>query len=578
MNPLLAEYHVDALDGLGSLYWTKEIFDNLSPIYGSTYPDILGGVGVTFEVGSSRGLVQESDAGDVTFRSTIRKHLHTGIATVRAGVSEKERLFEYQKEFFQSALEQADDQSVRAYVFGDENDETLTRKFLDLLLKHRLEVYELSEDLEQNGTTFRAGNGYLVPTDQVNYRIVHDIFEANTSYPDSVFYDITAWSLVHGYGIEYEELASGNYTDYSGPQVSELPEHDGEVKGGTSDYAYLLEWSDYNAPPALYHLIDKGVTARTAHKPFTAPTAEGNREFGYGSIAVAVQEQEDLSPEALQTLLAETAEKYDVNFHAVETGYTTSGIDLGSTNMQVVEKPKAALVFGAGTSAYEAGEAWFALNKHLGLGVTKLKKDQLPGTSLDRYNTLIMVDGNYGDWDEDTVSRIKGWVQDGGVLIADEGAAEWAVEKELVSEDLLAEDTDTSEILERHDYEEQADRRRSESIPGVILEADIDPSHPIAFGVPDRQQLFIKDNDTHFKQSKNAFGTVAQYTDEPFVGGHLIEENNERVRNTAAIIARSEGSGNVILFSENPNFRSYWHTTSRLFLNAVLFGRNIRVY
>src|SRR5699024_6259018 len=86
MSPLIAKYQVDALDDLGALYWTKEVFDNISPIYGSTYPDILGGVGSTFEVGSSRGLVQESNAGEVSFRSTIRKHLHTGIATVRAAV------------------------------------------------------------------------------------------------------------------------------------------------------------------------------------------------------------------------------------------------------------------------------------------------------------------------------------------------------------------------------------------------------------------------------------------------------------------------------------------------------------
>src|SRR5699024_4552551 len=31
MSPLIAKYQVDALDNLGALYWTKEVFDNISP-------------------------------------------------------------------------------------------------------------------------------------------------------------------------------------------------------------------------------------------------------------------------------------------------------------------------------------------------------------------------------------------------------------------------------------------------------------------------------------------------------------------------------------------------------------------
>jgi len=56
-NVTLAKYHAQALDSLGSLYYTREVFDNFSPVYGSTYPDFHGGVGVTVEQASSRGLV-----------------------------------------------------------------------------------------------------------------------------------------------------------------------------------------------------------------------------------------------------------------------------------------------------------------------------------------------------------------------------------------------------------------------------------------------------------------------------------------------------------------------------------------
>ncbi len=574
MNPLIAQYQTEALDELGSLYWTKEIFDNISPIYGSTYPDMLGGVGSTFEVGSSRGLVQESSSGKVTFRSTIRRHLTTGIATVRAAVAEKQKLFEYQRDFFESAVEQAEEQPISAYVFGDANDRTLTNKFLDLIQTHRLDVYSLNQDLEVGGKQFEEGSAYILPTRQIGYRTIHDIFEPNTSYPDSVFYDITAWSLVQGYGLKYGEMETGNVGDYQGEQVTELPAQNGTVKGGASDYAYLLSWDDYNAPPALYHLLNQDLLAKAAFKPFTSSTSEGEKEFGYGSVVIPVNGQ-NISKNELFKKIKATASEFGVNFYAVETGMTPEGIDLGSTNIQPVQKPEAALIIGEGVSEYEAGEAWFLLNKHLGMGVTRLAKTTLRETSLDRYNSLIMVDGSYSDLDSSTVDKIREWVHDGGVLITDEDASVWAIEQNIAEKDLLKTYEDSTSRDTRYNYEEASDRYLANTIPGVILETDIDPSHPIAFGVPNRNQLFIKDSDTFLKPSTNPYATVAQYKEEPLVGGHVNDKNLSKIAETAAIVTSDAGRGTVILFADNPNFRSYWHTTSRLFLNALLFGQNL---
>lgn len=580
MNPLIAQYQTEALDELGELYWTKEVYDNISPIYGSTYPDMLGGVGSTFEVGSSRGIVQESDAGEVTFRSTIRRHLATGIATVRAAVEEKEQLFEYQRNFFESALEQADDQPVGAWVFGDEDDRSLTNRFLDLLLTHRLEVFSLETGVEIDGRQFGEGSAYIVPARQVNYRLLHDIFEPNTEYPDSVFYDITAWSLVQGYGIPYGEVGSGDVSDLRGERVTELPEQTGSVIGGSSDYAYLLSWEDYSAPPALYDLLDREVRARVAFQPFTAATAEGDgdgrgeREFGYGTIVIPVVGQE-MGADSLFRMMERAASEYGLEIYSVESGMTPGGIDLGSRNIQPVDKPEVALLVGDGVSAYEAGEALFLLNMHMNMGVTRMDKATLSGASLDRYNTLILPDGSYGDLDSTTVDRIRGWVRGGGALIAWEGGTEWAIGEGFAEDDLIQEYADTTAREVRYDYEEASDRYLANTIPGVIVRADIDPSHPVAFGVEGREQLFIKDSSLFLKPTRDPFATVAQFTDSPLVGGHVNSRNLDRIAGSAAIVADGMGGGSVILFSENPNFRSYWHTTSRLFLNAVLFGRNL---
>ena len=103
-NVVLAKYHAKALDDIGSFYFTKENYDNLSPIYGSTYPKFFGSVAATFEQASSRGILQESNNGPLTFAFTIRNHLATSFSTIRGSVAEKAGLFKVQKDFFKYAL------------------------------------------------------------------------------------------------------------------------------------------------------------------------------------------------------------------------------------------------------------------------------------------------------------------------------------------------------------------------------------------------------------------------------------------------------------------------------------------
>ena len=51
---VLASFFATALDSIGSLYFTKEVFDGTYPGYGSSYPDLQGGLGILFEQASSR--------------------------------------------------------------------------------------------------------------------------------------------------------------------------------------------------------------------------------------------------------------------------------------------------------------------------------------------------------------------------------------------------------------------------------------------------------------------------------------------------------------------------------------------
>ena len=116
--PKYAEYFSKAVNGIGSMYFTKEAFDKLYPGYGSSYINFYGGAGFLFEQASSRGHVQETTTIPITFAFTIRNQFTASLATIRASIAEKDMLLEMRKQFFEVAKKQADAALVKGYVFA----------------------------------------------------------------------------------------------------------------------------------------------------------------------------------------------------------------------------------------------------------------------------------------------------------------------------------------------------------------------------------------------------------------------------------------------------------------------------
>ena len=602
----LAKYHAKALDDIGSFYFTKENYDNLSPIYGSTYPKFFGSVAATFEQARSLGIVQESTNGPLTFAFTIRNHLATSFSTIKGAVAEKAGLFKVQKDFFKYALEQGQKNPAKGFVFGDKNDQNLTQKFLGLLLQHHVEVYELADNLSQDGKTFEKNNSYIVPSAQANFLIVHSIFEEN-ALKDSIFYDNTGWSIIHAYGLKYAKL-NGAFS--KGAIVKNLPIASKSLNIEKGAYAYLINSSDYNYTKALYQLQLKNILVKTAFKSFVANTSSGKKTYLPGALVIPVVGQ-TVSADSLLASLNNVAKSANIEITPVSSGFSAEGIDLGSSNVKAVRKPEVALAFGQGVTSSEAGQVWFLLNQQLDLPVTKLDLQSFARTSLNRYNVLVLPGGNYSAWDKATVDKIKSWVNDGGTLITFQTATQWAVQQEIVKEKLSQTETSSRRgdlppvnfsaekpgddskkdqpkatgnnagvklpkpTSERLDYTRQEDVEGSKRINGAIFVSDLDISHPIAFGVNSRKLFINKNGSTLLLPSANKYATVAQYTAKPLINGYSSKINTAKVANSAAIIATGIGNGEVILFADDPTYRGYWLGTARLFLNAVFFGNLI---
>ena len=192
----IAQFHVRALDKIGSFYYTEESFDDFYYGKGSTFPDINGGVGILFEQGSSRGHAQESVNGILTFPFTIRNQFTAAMSTLEATASMSQTLLDYQKQFYADA--RSEGSKGGAFIIGDEKDAARVYHFAEILERHKIDFHELKNDVTVEGKNYKKGYSYIIPKNQKNHRLIKAMFDVRTTFQDSLFYDISAWTLPHG--------------------------------------------------------------------------------------------------------------------------------------------------------------------------------------------------------------------------------------------------------------------------------------------------------------------------------------------------------------------------------------------
>jgi Zinc carboxypeptidase len=565
----IAEFHAKALDQIGSAYYTQENFDDFYYGKGSTYPDVQGGVGILFEQASSRGHLQRTSNGLLSFAFTIRNHVTTSFSTVRAAQALRLDLLTYQRDFYKNAIEEAKKDQRNSFVFGENQDLQKQFAFLQMLKRNNVKVYELGENVNVDKQNFEKGKAFVVPLNQPQYKLIRGMFDAEKSFEDSLFYDISAWTLPMAFNIPY---AASNAV--LGKEMTEISKPKGEIVGGKSTYAYAMEFDEYFAPNTLNALLAEGLNIKVGSKPFTAKIIGGSqKKFNYGTLLINVANQ-TRSGETILKLLENQAEKNGIKFYAIESGLTLDGVDLGSPTFSAVKQPKVAIVVGSGVEATVAGEAWHLLDTRYDMTSAHLDAEQINRTNLNTYNTLIMSDGSYGSITESGKNKLREWVAAGNTLIALGNAPKWLKDNNLVS---IKFKTGKANIKQgvRRNYTTCDDDLGAEVLGGAIFETELDLSHPLCYGYT-RSKLPVFQGDTLFMEvAQNAYATPIQFSKNPLLSGYLHKKFNDTVKNAAAVIVTGIGSGKVICTTTDPNFRAFWYGTNKWFANAIFFGNLI---
>ncbi|RTZ04646.1 zinc carboxypeptidase [Flavobacterium bomense] len=554
----IAGYHAKALDKIGSFYYVEDGFDDFYYGKGSTYPDINGGIGILFEQASSRGHAQQSVNGIITFPFTIKNQFTTSLSSVQAAYEMRKELLEYQRDFFTNSSAESKRNKTKGYVFGDEKDATKVQELAKILSQHKIEMLQLKEDITINKKKFSKDLSIIIPMEQKNSKLIHAIFDRQTKFKDSIFYDISAWNFDLAFNLNFEEL---NSLSQAGARYENV------LKPGTvnqkSDVGYLIEWTDYNSPKLLYQLQAKGLRIKTTKKPFV----HNGKTFSYGSLLVPVQNQ-TMSSDEMYAYLNQIIPEYAIAITAVETGFT-DGANLGNPNLVNLTMPKVAMVVGRGVDPSDAGELWHLFDQKAQIPLTKIDMEQLQRVTLSGYTTLIMVNGNYGGLSPATAAKIEQWTQSGGTLIAYQDAIKWLNDSKLIELTLKTTKNEAKAIS----FEQTSDFKGAQEIGGAIFETRLDLSHPINYGMPRNTMPIFRNSSIFIEPNKNSFGNPIQYTKNPLLSGYISKPKLELLKETVPFQAIRKGDGAILIFTDNTNFRAFWLGTEKLFWNAVFFGK-----
>lgn len=568
-------------------YFTRERFDFFYPGYGSSYPSVMGAIGMLTEQGSARGIAVETDDGYVlTLRQGVFDHYTTSIATIKKAAELKETLRRYSYESWQPENSKSPE---KAYIFPPQDNPYLA-DVINVLLHQGVEVSQTTGELSVGGAMdFRTGKKarkrfpagtYVVSTDQPKHLFINSILSRNMAIEDSVMYDMSTWSAPLAYNLDAystEESISinGNPVTYAAPA-------DAGLNNPGAQYAYVIDWNQRHAPRALSMLWDKGYRVRSAMEAFKGK----DQYFPAGSLIILKGRNRDKAATIVSDLQS-IARKTGVQIQGFDTGRILEGKDLASTDNRPLKKPKVALMIDRPFNTYTSGQIYFLFDWETRLAVERvsasnLRQTALPnwsfggGADLNDYDVLILPGGGGAlkqIFGKEQLAELKQWVSSGGVIVATESAADFFTAKQSKFTNVALADTpkDTSDQAKYLPYGERRDYSGKKRIPGSALNSHIDVTHPLAFGV--QPNLYSLKFNNQALEPDPALQTVGYYDKEMetlLTAGYASEENLKSLSGKTFAGVANVGQGKVVFLLDNTQYRMFWRGPSRMMQNAVM--------
>ena len=442
----------------------------------------------------------------------------------------------------------------------------------------------------------------------------------------SVMYDATAWNLTMMYGlpaITINQPIRDDLVYWENKNIIEILNNDA--------IGWSVNGNDDRSVAFAARLMEQNINVRILDKE----TKFLDQVLTRGSIFVT--KVDNPKNDKLLSIINSTLLGLNISASSVLTGYGKGDLpDWGGEHFRLLTKPQIALLGQSNFNSYDVGSSWWTLDKNLGIRHSQINSSFITYADLRRYNTIIMPDGNRV-LSENEIEVLNDWIKQGGTLIAHDNSSsiiasknglgsvtkiqdsldksidfdidlqrEWLADKDNIDFDQVNSNT----LNYKTDYPWDMDKRtitdeelirrdnwQSKFMPsGAFVVGRVDNTHWLSFGTPDvlpilygkqpvlmtsnRAEAVVRigsiepNNGSEIKQLN--WSTIpADHDIKVRMSGLVWPEASEKIANSAYLTREQIGNGQLILFSGQPNFRGSTRGTSRLWLNAVVYGAGL---
>mgnify|MGYP001954073048 CR=1 FL=1 len=226
--------------------------------------------------------------------------------------------------------------------------------------------------------------------------------------------------------------------------------------------------------------------------------ADDGTEFPAGSLIVLAGR--NLDHPKIDAEMRKLATGFDVDIHRMSTGRVKQGMDLASTRNFPIKQPKVALLVEPPFSVYTSGQIYFLFDWETELPGDRVRTSTLMQTAIPKFGSrygladlndsdvLILPEGRNLSalFGQDQQRMLRTWLSGGGTIVAIGSSAEFFTNSSgfLKEQEVSKPDNDLNkDAAAALKFDERTDFYGKQRIPGSALNASVDVTHPLAFGV-----------------------------------------------------------------------------------------------
>jgi hypothetical protein len=471
---------------------------------------------------------------------------------------------------------------ARGYILpADQPDFLTATKFVNALIKNGVTVHSATSSFQVGGKQYPAGS-YVVKAAQAFRPHVLDCFEPQ-DYPDDLAYpggppvrpyDVTGYTLALQMGVQFDRVLDafdGPFTPIQGMAAAPPGRVTGDGGGG-----FLLSHQPNDAFVAINQLLAAGESVYW----LKGPVQVADRTFPEGTVFVGARAS---TASTIQRLAAATG----LSFQAVASRPAGEALQLRPIRIGVVDVYGGSMPSGwvqwiftqygfpfevVHPPALDAGDLarrFDVLVFEHGLmpapGRAEARSVDPEGIPEEYRSRLGAVTAGR------TVPQLKRFLADGGSIVAIGSSTMNLVQALGLPVRSALVDGKGAPLAGEQFY-----------IPGSILQVRTEPSHPLAYGLPERLDVFYDNNPLFTLQP--AAGDPAAAPVGPAVRRVAWFDSARSLRSgwawgqqylegATAIADARVGDGTVILIGPLVAFRAHPHATFKVLFNAVYYGR-----